>query len=145
MRRPRLDVPDRRGRSGTFALLNRWVETGQKPPTSARVKMAEIDTVSKIAADENGNAVGGVRSPYLDDPLVRYDAPAPGAITCQIAGHEAPLDSAVLAKKYKSVDAYMKRFTAGLNAMIKAGYIVPLDRAKLIADQKEKATQLLGQ
>ena len=69
----------------------------------------------------------------------------PAAITCELAGHEAPLDQPALAKKYKSVDAYMKQFTKGLDAMIKAGYIVPLDRAQLIADQKEKATQVLGQ
>ena len=130
---------------GSFALLNRWVETGQKPPRAARIKMAEIGTVSKVAVDQNGNAIGGVRSPYLDDALVRYDAHAPGAITCELAGHEAPLDSAALAKRYKSVDAYMKQFTKGLDAMIKAGYIAPLDRAQLIADQKEKATQVLGQ
>jgi|GEM_PF-2685923 len=130
---------------GAFSLLNRWVENGQKPPRAPRVKMAEISTVSKIAADENGNAIGGVRSPYLDDALVRYDAHAPGDITCQLAGHEAPLDSAALVQKYESADAYMKQFTKGLDAMIKAGYIVPLDRAQLIADQKEKATQVLGQ
>lgn len=130
---------------GTFALLTRWAETGQKPPRAPRVKMADIDTVSKIAPDQNGNAVGGVRSPYLDDALVRYDAHAAGAVTCQLAGHEAPLDGAALAKQYPSVNAYMKQFTQGLDAMIKAGYIVPLDRAQLIADQKEKATQVLGQ
>jgi hypothetical protein len=129
---------------GTFGLLNRWVETGQKPPRAPRIKMAEIGTVSKVAVDQNGNAIGGVRSPYLDDALVRYDAHAPGAITCELAGHEAPLDPTALAKKYPSVDAYMKQFTKGLDAMIKAGYIASLDRAQLIADQKEKATQVLG-
>jgi hypothetical protein len=129
---------------GTFALLNRWVETGPKPPRAARVKMAKIDTLSKAAVDDNGNAVGGVRSPYLDDALVRYDVHAPGAITCELAGHEAPLDQAALAKKYPSVAAYMKQFTKGLDAMITAGYVVPLDRAQLLAEQKAKATQVLG-
>ena len=62
---------------GSFALLNRWVETGQKPPRAPRLKMAEIGTVSKVAVDQNGNAIGGVRSPYLDDALVRYDATRP--------------------------------------------------------------------
>jgi len=130
---------------GTFALLNRWVEHGQKPPRAPRTKLAEIGKVSKVAVDENGNAIGGVRSPYLDDALVRYDVHAPGAITCELAGHEAPLDNATLAKKYTSADAYMKQFTKGLDAMIKAGYILPLDRAQLMAAQKEKATEVLGQ
>ena len=62
----------------------------------------------------------------------------------ELEGHEAPLDSAALARRYKSVDAYMKQFTKGLDAMIKAGYIVSLDRAQLIAEQKAKATQVLG-
>ena len=48
-------------------------------------------------------------------------------------------------KQYKNADTYMKQFTKGLDAMIKAGYIVPSDRAQLIADQKAKATQILGQ
>ena len=98
-----------------------------------------------MAVDENGNTIGGVRSPYLDDALVRYDAEAPGPITCGLAGHEAPLDGVALAKKYPSVDAYMKKFTKGLDAMIETGYIAPLDRAQLIAAQQEKATQVLGQ
>ena len=63
---------------GTFNLLNRWVETGQKPPRAPRLKMAQIAKVSKVAVDQNGNATGGVRSPYLDDALVRYDPHAPG-------------------------------------------------------------------
>jgi hypothetical protein len=130
---------------GTFALLNRWVETGKKPPRAPRVKMTDIDTVSKVAVDANGNTLGGVRSPYLDDALVRYDVHAPGAITCELAGHEAPLDAAALANKYPSVDAYMKKFAKGLDAMIEAGYILPMDRAQLIAAQKEKAAQVLGQ
>jgi hypothetical protein len=106
--------------------------------------MTDIDEVSTVAVDENGNTVGGVRSPYLDEALVRYDVHAPGVITCKLAGHEAPLDGAALARKYPSVDAYMKKFTKGLDAMIEAGFIVPMDRAQLIAEQKEKATQVLG-
>jgi hypothetical protein len=129
---------------GTFALLNRWVETGKKPPRAPRVKMAEIDTVSTFAPDENGNVVGGVRSPYLDEALVRYEAKAPGPVTCHLAGHEVALDGAALAKKYPSVDAYMKKFTKGLDAMIQAGYVLPMDRAQLIAAQQEKATQVLS-
>jgi hypothetical protein len=129
---------------GAFALLNRWVETGQKPPRVPRVKMTDVDTISKVAVDGNGNTLGGMRSPYLDHALVRYDVHAPGPATCALAGHETALDGAALAKKYKSVDAYMKQFTKGLDAMIKTGYILPLDRAQLIAAQKEKATQVLG-
>ena len=130
---------------GAFSLLNRWVETGQKPPRAPRVKLDELAKNSKVSVDANGNALGGVRSPYLDDALVRYDAQAPGPITCGLAGHEAPLDAAALAKKYPSVNAYMKQFTKGLDAMIKTGYIIPADRSQLLADQKAKATQVLGQ
>jgi Alpha/beta hydrolase domain len=142
---PASTFPDAAVVRGTFALLNRWVETGQKPPRAPRIKMADIAKVSKVAVDANGNAVDGIRSPYLDDALVRYDVHAPGAITCELAGHETSLDRAALAKKYPSVDAYMKQFTKGVDAMIKTGYILPMDRAQLIADQKEKATQVLGQ
>ena len=142
---PDSTFPDSAVTRGALSLLTRWVETGQKPPSAPRIKMTEIAKVSKTAVDENGNAVGGVRSPYLDDALVRYDVHAPGAITCQLVGHETALDTAALVKQYKNADTYMKQFTKGLDAMIKAGYIVPSDRAQLIADQKAKATQILGQ
>jgi hypothetical protein len=142
---PASTFPDGAVTRGTLNLLTRWVEQGKTPPRAPRTKMAEIGKVSKIAVDANGNAEGGVRSPYLDDALVRYDVHAPGAITCELAGHEAPLDKATLLKKYKDVDTYMKQFTTGLDAMIKSGYVLPLDRAQLIADQKAKATQVLGQ
>src|SRR5262249_50996067 len=118
---------------GTFALLNRWVETGQKPPPPSRIKMPHICAVSKVAFDHNGNEIGGVRSPYLGGALVRYDVHAPGAITCELAGREESLARAMLATKYKGVDGYMKQFTKGLDAMIKAGYLAPLDRAQLLA------------
>jgi hypothetical protein len=39
----------------------------------------------------------------------------------------------------------MKKFTKGLDAMITAGCIEPLGRAQLIANQKQKATRVLGQ
>ena len=61
--------------------------------------MAEIDTVSKIAPDENGNAVGGVRSPYLDEALVRYEAKSPGPVTCPEASRStssAPVATAAV-------------------------------------------------
>jgi Alpha/beta hydrolase domain len=129
---------------GALNLLNRWVEQGKKPPRAPRVKMAEIDDVSKMALDQNGNAIGGVRSPYLDEALVRYDVHARGIITCQLAGHEAPLDQATLVEKYEDANTYMKRFTRGLDAMIKAGYVLKMDRAQLLADQQDKATEVLG-
>jgi hypothetical protein len=67
----------------------------------------------------------------------------PRALACGYgpSGSSAPTTS----KEYPSVDAYMKQFTKGLDAMIKAGYVVSTDRAQLIAAQKEKATQVLGQ
>ena len=91
-------VPPRRSRSlPSPGARSRSSTVGSRPARSRRarprVKLDELAKNSKVAVDANGNTLGGVRSPYLDDTLVRYDAQAPGPVTCGLAGHEAPLDA----------------------------------------------------
>ena len=89
-----------------------WAEDGVIAPRADRIALAVKDVVSKAEEDEFGNAVGGVRSPFVDVPLLDYDVHSePGAI-CQLIGNETPLPSAVLAEKYGSVDSYLTNFTA---------------------------------
>ena len=58
---------------GAVQLLYRWAEDGTLPPTAERIELTTLDVVSVPAVDEVGNALAGVRSPFVDAPLVRYD------------------------------------------------------------------------
>jgi hypothetical protein len=51
-----------------LANMERWVEDGIPMPSAPRVER----TGEGLARDANGNALGGVRSPWLDVPDGRY-------------------------------------------------------------------------
>ena len=91
--------------------------------------------------DDNGNSVGGVRSPYLDAPLATYvgnDGPGP---LCALAGYETPFTATQLQADYKTADAYMKQFTKSLDQAIKAGTILKDDRAEILTATQATAQQ----
>ena len=55
--------------NAAFANLDRWVRDGTPAPRAERVAVKNGGTPqAAVATDEFGNAVGGVRSPYLDVP-----------------------------------------------------------------------------
>ena len=61
------------------ANLARWAEKGTPPSPAPRLTLATKDDVSVAKTDQYGNAVGGLRSPFVDLPLPRYEAHQPGS------------------------------------------------------------------
>ncbi len=117
---------------GAVDLLYRWAEDGETPPTADRIELATADVVSVAAVDETGNPVGGVRSPFVDVPLVQYAVHStPGAI-CMLSGNETPLTAEELVERYATVDQYLAAFTAALDATIDSGFLTAGDRAALL-------------
>ena len=113
--------------------LFRWAETGEPAPEADRLELASHDGVVWTAAvDEVGNALGGVRSPFVDAPLVRYGAQSdPGAL-CKLRGNEFPLDAETLASLYGSPADYLDDFTASLDETIEAGFLRSADREEIL-------------
>ena len=127
-----------------LASLFRWAEDGEAPSEAERITLAVDDVVSTSAVDEDGNALGGVRSPFVDLALVRYGiATGPGPL-CKLAGIEEPLDPAMLRERYGTVDEYMDRFAEQLDDTIEAGFLLEGDREALLQLQQDKATAALG-
>jgi hypothetical protein len=126
------------------AQLYRWAEAGTAPPEADRIEMDTIDIVSIPSADEVGNARGGVRSPFVDVPLVHYQVVAGGSgLTCAFVGTETALPADVLASRYGDVETYIEQFTESLDATIEAGYLLEADRARILEDAAAKAKALL--
>lgn len=119
-----------------------WAESGEPAPEAARIELAAHDGVVWTAAvDDVGNAVGGVRSPFVDTPLVRYAAQSdPGAL-CKLRGNEFPLDDATLAGLYDSPEDYLDRFTTDLDATIDAGFLRMADREAILDLAADAAQQ----
>ncbi|MSO79037.1 MAG: hypothetical protein EXQ79_05470 [Acidimicrobiia bacterium] len=123
--------------------LYRWVENAKSPPRAPRIKLASADVVSQASVDANGNAEGGVRSPFLDTALARYQAhDTPGPL-CALAGAEIPLDSTALDALYPTVDDYIRAFTRDLDRAITKRFLLRADRAEILAAAKDKAEALL--
>jgi hypothetical protein len=109
------------------AALYRWVEEGVAPMRADRIETVHVGTVSEIARDDVGNALGGVRSPYVDVPLASYapgDAPGP---LCALAGVETPLPADELAERYPDLLTYVEAFRADLDATVAEGFLLAAD------------------
>ncbi|MEQ1581857.1 MAG: alpha/beta hydrolase domain-containing protein, partial [Steroidobacteraceae bacterium] len=132
--------------------LVQWVDKGTLPPKADRV-LADFNVTndgSLMLLDENGNARGGIRNPYVDVPVAKYTAVntptqaglsskagAMGpALLCTLSVWETPIPAAKLKQLYGSKDAYVKKFEARLNELEKAGWSLPVYHDLILADAK---------
>jgi Alpha/beta hydrolase domain len=119
--------------------LFEWAENGIAPPRSSPIELATFDVVSVAAVDPDGNALGGVRSPFVDVPLSRFDVHSTGGARCVLVGRETPLAQSVLARRFADAEAYLQRFTESLDDTIATGFLLEDDRAALLAAQAARA------
>jgi hypothetical protein len=119
--------------------LFRWAEDGVPPPKAPRIALKIDDVVAEAAVDRFGNAVGGVRSPFLDVPMARYEVHSTPGPLCALVGREVPLAREVLVGSYGDVASYLAGFTASLDAAIRAGFLLADDRATILDAQTAKA------
>jgi Alpha/beta hydrolase domain len=118
-----------------------WAEDATPPPLAPRITIAEIDAVSAADVDDHGNALGGVRSPFLDVPLACFEVHSTPGPMCKLAGRETVLPVSVLATRYGSVRNYLDEFSASLDTTIRAGFLLEADRAAITTAAEVKAHQ----
>lgn len=112
-----------------------WVTKGVAPPKGPRIETAN----GEIVRDEFGNAKGGIRSPYVDVPTVRYIASAPSDEKNPIRrliGLQEPFSAERLRGLYNSRENYLKLFNQGIDKMATERWLLPTDGEKL---KKEEA------
>jgi alpha/beta hydrolase family protein len=69
--------------NAAFANLMQWIDRSVPPPRADRIEVTDTTPV-QIARDDSGNALGGVRTPYLDVPTGTY-------VPTDIAAHTTAL------------------------------------------------------
>ena len=112
--------------------LTKWVRDGVAPPQSPAIELSDPAAADPIVRDGHGNAKGGVRLPEVEAPTATIDGTrndvakaAPGAQNfCFLFGRTVPLEREKLASLYPSHDAFVKRFTAAVDALVKSGYLL---------------------
>lgn len=121
-----------------FAAFNRWVASGTQPPSPKPFGLAGTNPV-RLALDSHGNVIGGVRTPAVDAPVSTLSGTAPPgtSVVCSLFGSTNEFNSSTLKQLYGSKKQFLREYTTSLNKAIAGKFILPFDRAALLA-QAEK-------
>jgi hypothetical protein len=115
-----------------------WLMKGKAPPHAGLIEVAD----GEIVRDVYGNAKGGVRSAYVDQPTVRYIAAAPMAAGDnpfrRLIGLEVPIPPADLRAMYGTREAYLARFDKAIDNMVFDRFLMADDAARLKAEEAKR-------
>lgn len=113
--------------------LETWVRTGKAPPAGPRLHV-DSSVAPALVLDANGNAAGGIRSPWVDVPtavLSGLGQDGPGLT--RLFGSTRPFDQPTLAGLYPGgVKEYRAKFAAALHSAIGKGFILPEDEEEIM-------------
>ena len=113
-----------------FASLDRWVRDGIPAPRAERIGLN--------VTDKFGNAVGGVRSPYLDVPAATYYSNTAGQVTCHNIGRVVPFDWAKMEALYGSSRNYAAKVAQSVDRLVKERWLTESDGRQIKADVKAR-------
>ncbi len=133
--------------NGILLNIETWVRDGTLPPKADRISTTAVNTVIR---DAYGNAMGGVRTPYVDVPIKRYYPYSLGCPTCpnysslcasnppnicascsfwcSIMGTITPFSHTTLETLYGSHDGYVDKFNESTQELWKDDWITKADR-----------------
>jgi hypothetical protein len=115
--------------ANTLERLIHWVDQGVPPPRADRIVTDGPD--GPIRMDGYGNALGGVRTTYVDVPIAQYGVSptprgevrgTPKAFACALVGYQVPFTREQLRQLYPSPNEYINRVNQRLDALIQAGW-----------------------
>lgn len=121
------------------AALRRLVERvdqGKQPPSAAPLTISSGPaTPAGLERDAVGLAYGGIRSPWVDAPLMAHSGvPNPAGPMGFLIGQSRPFDRATIGRLYPGGRAdYLAKFTGALDRAIAAGFILPENRSEIIS------------
>jgi hypothetical protein len=132
------DGPQHTVVQAAFAAFTKWVDDGTPPPSPAPFKLSSTNPAT-LALDSHGNVIGGVRTPAVDVPVSTLSGAAPAGASklCALFGSAVPFSPGTLTSLYQTKSNYLVAYTVSLDKAIKGGYILPADRATLLAQAQQ--------
>lgn len=121
-----------------IVALDKWIKKGRAAPRFSQLT-AFIGTKEPVAEpanyfDENGNVKGGLRTPWVDVPVARYDwrGECIGG-----SGRTILFSRERLVELYGTPSVYHERFAKSARAAMKRGVLLPEDANAAIATAKK--------
>jgi hypothetical protein len=126
---------------GVWRNLYRWVDDGVPMPIAEPIKR-DPKAADGIARDSHGNALGGLRTPWVDVPDARYVASMSKENPLR-AGLER-FSEARMTELYGSRDAYLKKLEARFEQMAKDKWIAKDDIPAMLASATPPAKAVVS-
>ncbi len=118
--------------NAAMRALENWVRRGTAPPQAERIALS--DDGGAILRDEYGNALGGVRTPYLEAPAATLSGEGQtGTSFCGLFGTTRLFDAATMASLYVDRAGYRAAVAEATDAAVEAGFILPDDGRRIKA------------
>lgn len=118
--------------NAAFSSLLRWIERDVPPAHGTPIQVDTTTTPAHIVRDAEGNALGGVRTPFVDVPITTFVPADSVAHTtaqsgfCVLYGYNIPFDQAKLQSLYRNHGAYVAQFVRGAIDAVRDGFwLVP--------------------
>ena len=123
-----------------FDNLARWISRGVAPPRAARIELeADGRTVKR---DADGNALGGVRSVFVDVPTasIMPTSLAPGGVVanpCAYAGYQLDLSQDKLQQLYRTHAGYVQQVDKDTKTLVRERFLLPASARELVAAARD--------
>lgn len=123
--------------NAAFADLTRWVDEGVPPPHAPRI---EVTSTGSIFRDGFGNALGGVRTPFVDVPTATYAPTDTISHTtqfsgfCVLYGYSTPFGQSMLESLYRSHGRYVSQVVRESRRLVREGFWLRPDAQEVIEE-----------
>ncbi len=140
-----------------YAGVDRWIIDDEAPPSADRFVYADpaseeprglMPGAVPLARDPDGNAIGGLRPPWVETPFATYlphSTPRPGscdpgpnapfrdpALMADLIGHMRLMSTGQLQNRYGTAHAYLEQFEEAAQNAVDDGYLREADLTELV-------------
>jgi hypothetical protein len=131
-----------------LAAMRLWLETSDPPPSQPDMAMADAGAPgmpAELARDRLGLALGGIRLPQMEVPLMCHTAiPLTEGLFPLLAGSSRPFSRSMLIDRFGDKAAYMAQFALAAQSAMEAGVLLPRDLSRMEAEAREDWSEIGG-
>jgi hypothetical protein len=120
---------------GAYDNLDQWVRKGTPAPKASRIETKDVGGKTVITMDDIGNNLGGIRSPYVDEPTRIYHTGHGQGPGCgNNFGYSEPLNWARLDALYGGYKNYAAKVSASIDKLLKDRWVTASDAQRIRAE-----------